>query len=157
VSATPPSGTITAGNWTTFTTIYRDPDGYADLNEMRLLAAYAIDAGYSCYLMYVGGTNLMYLLADDTSVWVGNATPGTGGVLSNSQCDLDVAASSASCSGTDCTVNWRLRFKPSFTYGGLTKHTYTHAYDTASGTSGWSDWGAWSLVVGGPKLIVVSE
>ncbi|HWR54801.1 MAG TPA: hypothetical protein VN428_27075 [Bryobacteraceae bacterium] len=157
VSATPANGTITAGNWTTFTATYRDPDGYADLNDMRLLAAYGIDAGYSCYVRYMRGENLMYLLRDDTASWVGSGSPGSGGVQSNSQCDLDVAASSASCSGTDCTINWRVRFKPTFTYGGMTKHTYTWVYDTAMNGVGWADWGAWTLMAGGPKLIVVTE
>ena len=82
-------------------------------------------------------------MKDDGSGWLSPVTIGQPGTLQNSQCTLDVGASSASGSGTNLTVNLAFSFQPGFV--GLKNH-YMRADDTVNNlTSGWQNRGTWTV------------
>ena len=102
------------------------------------LANPAINA---CMLYYNTATNQINLLNDNATMWL-PATLGTASTLQNSQCSLNVAASTATPSGNTLTLNLAMTFKPS--YAGA-KNTYLHAVDVSGSNSGWQHLGAWTV------------
>ena len=142
VSATPTSGNFQVGTWYTFSATYRDVDGYADMSLYRMLIAYGVDGGNACYPGYSRA---------DNKVWAGNGDPfagtgvtlGSGGVISAaSACDVDATATTKVDSGTDTTINFAVRFKTGFNYGGTyTKGVFSHVADVAGLIGGWTQYG----------------
>ena len=90
--------------------------------------------------MYSAGS--LYLMKDDGSSWMGPMPIGQPGTLQNSQCTLDVGASSATGAGTNLTVNLVLSFSSTFTG---TKNEYMQAQDVADNlSSGFQNLGSWT-------------
>jgi len=85
---------------------------------------------------YVQTNHATYLRSDDGGSWLGPQTPRAPNViLSNSQCTLDVGASSAQASGTTLTLNLAFTFAPGFAGP---KNVYPQAYDYRNDLgSGW--------------------
>ena len=136
VSVTPSSGTGTSQS---FTLVYSDPDGFADLNPVYTLISGALDARNACYVWY--SYSSLYLVSDDGQTLLGPVTPGSSGSVQNSQCTLNGTGSSAAPSGTNLTLTLALTFKAAFTG---TKTIYMQAQDMAGLTSGWTNRGTWT-------------
>ena len=68
---------------------------------------------HSCVLYYQPSTNQVNLLNDAGTAWTA-ATPGATTTLQNSQCSLNVAASSVTQNGNTLTLNLAMTFKPAF-------------------------------------------
>lgn len=54
------------------------------------------------------------MTSDDASVYLGPVTPGTGAVLQNSQCAIDVAGVTVTGAGTAVTMTVPVTFKATF-------------------------------------------
>ena len=140
VSVSPNSG---SGASQTFTFTYSDPNGAADITSAQIDISATLSVSGACYLYYPRGLNEMYL-ASDTGVWQGPLPIGNAGTLQNSQCTLNVGASSASTSGNTLTLNLALSFTAAFAGA---KNVYMEV-ENATHDSGWSQFGSWTVASG---------
>ena len=86
-------------------------------------------------------TNQINLLANNGTAWL-TATLGAATTLQNSQCSLNVAATSVALSGNTLTLNLAMTFKPA--YAGA-KNIYMYAADVSGANSGWQQLGTWTV------------
>jgi hypothetical protein len=146
----PSSGSGTAQS---FSFVYSDQSGFADISYVDILFQTQISAQNACYTIYVPSSNTIALMSDAGNSYAGAATLGTAGTLSNSQCTLDTGASSASGSGTSLTLNAALTFKPAFNG---TKNIYTVSGNGSNVSSGWQAKGSWIVPSAIPVNVSVS-
>ena len=141
VSVSPASGT---GTTQVFSFAYSDTFGFPDLNFVEFLFQSSLAMQNACYARYVPFTHILSLYNDAASGYAGAATPGAAGTLTNSQCTVDVRASSAQGSGNNLTLTVALTFKPAFAGA---KNTYMIAVNQSSVSSGWQARGVWTAVI----------
>ncbi len=139
VSVTPSSG---SGSSQTFSFLFSDANGFADLPWAQLLVNATLSGVGACYLHYDRAVNAVYLYTDGGPAWLGPLALGAAGSLQNSQCVVNGMGSSASGSGNNLTVNLALSFKAEFTGA---KNVYMLVQDTGGLTSGWQIRGAWTV------------
>jgi hypothetical protein len=139
VSVTPSSGN---GASQTFSLVYSSPKGYGDLPWAQVNINSTLSPTRACYLHYDRGSNRVWLLNDDASAFLGPAILGTSGALTNSQCSVNAAASSATASGNTLTVNLALGFWSAFAGA---KTIYMLTQDTAGLSIGWQPKGTWTV------------
>jgi hypothetical protein len=137
---TPSSGSL-AGQ--TFALHYSDTAGASNL---QLVYAYfnatlANPPSNSCFVYYNIAANQINLLNDAGAAWM-TATPGAATTLQNSQCSLNVAATSASMNGNTLTLNLAMTFKPAFAGA---KNIYMYGADVSGPNSGWQQLGTWTV------------
>ena len=138
VSVSPSSG---SGASRTFALQYSDSQGAANLQQAWVYfnATLANPASNACLLYYNAGTSQINLLNDNATAWL-PATVGAATTLENSQCSLNVAATTVTLSGNTLTLNVPLTFQAAFAGA---KNVYLHAVDEAGTNSGWQQLGAW--------------
>ncbi len=134
VSVTPSTGAIPAGP-VTFTTVYRDTNGYADIRRAYLAINDSLLQTNCVLLMYDQQLNRVYLKNDANSAWSTGYAPGSAITLSNTQCDVSLASTSVSHSANDLTVNWRITLKAPFDAKPL--NAYMYVQDVGGLYSGW--------------------
>ena len=118
VSVTPSSGT---GAAETFAFVFTDPNGFADIVSAQLEVSAVLETPGTCYIYYSRASNEFYLENDAGTGWSSPMTLGTAGNLPNSQCIINVGASSVSTSGNNLTLSLALTFQSA--YAGA-KNTY---------------------------------
>jgi len=140
VSATPSSG---SGATQTFTLQYSDTTGAASLQTLYVYftATFVNPAANSCLVWYNVAANQINLIQNGGTTWF-TATPGTATTLQNSQCSLNVAATSVTTSGNTLMLNLPMTFLPA--YAGA-KDTYMYAADVSGANSGWQQLGTWTV------------
>jgi hypothetical protein len=138
-AVTPDSG---SGNTRVFALAYSSESGTAALTSTWVWfnETLASSAAASCLAYYEPSSDRLYLLDDAGTLWL-NAVMGTATTLDNSQCTIDVAASSAASNGNTLTLSLAMTFRPGF--AGL-KNIYAYAA-SGDGTSGWQDRGDWEV------------
>ena len=139
VSVTPTGNT---GLRQIFSFVYSDPDGYADIDQVRADIAVDSELANACYFRFTQATNELILSDDDHSFLLGPSVIGTGSDLANSQCTIHVATSSVSGSGNNLTLNVDIEFDTG--YAGL-KGIYAWMKDYAPLTDGWEQIGTWTV------------
>ena len=141
VSVTPDSG---SGSSTAFNFLFADPNGAADISYVVItFGPSSSELAGACYLYYNSPpANVLYLLNDAGTDWVGAQRLGTSGTLQNSQCSLNMGASSPSGSGSSLTVNLALTFKSAFAGS---KSVYAVANGNSGWTSNWLNIGTWTV------------
>ncbi len=140
VSVSPSSG---SGTTQTFTAVASDEDGYGDIEYVFFLVDRNPPTGAgACSIAYNSQVNLLWLVSDDGAHWPVAITPGSPVALSNSQCTLNGAASSATLSGSTVTLRVSLTFKSAFAGQ---KNLFVGAVDTAIHYTGWRNLGAWTV------------
>src|SRR5262249_8789930 len=122
-SVSPSSG---AGSSGTFTYTASDPDGASDIAYEEILINTAVSGDHACFL-FQAGTSL-WLANDAYSAWLGPVTLGPPGILQNSQCSVDAAASTIVNSGNNRILILSLTFKPAFAGA---KANFMYAADSA--------------------------
>ena len=144
VSVTPNNATLAPGELQTFTALYSDANGAADIARaygwfrpqsappLSVAAGEVAPAATAddCLVQYTG--NRLYLWSG--SAWLDAGVPGAGSTVNNGQCYLYAGSSSVSTAGNTLTLNLRLHFRSSFTGA---KDIYLYARDST---------GAWSSV-----------
>lgn len=144
VSISPASGSVTPNTAKTFTCVYSDTDGWANLKEAYFLVSTGSSAlANSAYFYYDQNVNLLYLRDDANTAWLGGYAPGSANTVENSQVKLNCASTTVSGAGNTLTVSWNITFKSS--YSGKTYYTYLRAIDDTSGSSGWRNRGSYSV------------
>jgi hypothetical protein len=124
-----------------FTFIYSDQNGYLDLGTVSFLIKSTLSTPSSCFVQYSAVTNTIYL-HNDADTGVTSAPLGSAGSLSNSQCSLNVGASTSSGSGNNLTLNVLLTFTPSFAGA---KNVYMASVNASDVFSGWIAKGTWTV------------
>jgi uncharacterized repeat protein (TIGR01451 family) len=140
VSVTPNSG---SGAQQAFALQYADSLGATDLSTVWVWFTSnfnSVSSANSCIAYYARATNQLLLLNDAGEAY-SSATPGAAVTLSNSQCSINMAAASATPSGTNLTVNLPVTFTAA--YAG-TKSTYMYAAGSGA-NSGWQSMGTWTV------------
>ena len=140
VSVTPSSG---SGASQTFSFLFWDANGYADVSSMQVaVGPQQVQAGV-CYLYATQSTPpLLWLMSDDGTTWSSPITLGSSGTLQNSQCTVNAAGSSFSGTGNNVTLNLALSFTASF---GGAQNVYTSAQDATWLSTGWQQLGTWTV------------
>jgi hypothetical protein len=139
-SVSPASG---SGASHTFTFVYTDSKGASDLASAQALIGSSISGVSSCYVWVTPGTGAIWL-AGDAETWPAAMTLGTAGMLQNSQCILNVGASSGALPGNTYTLNLALAFQN--IYAGA-KNVYGYASTQSGLNSGWQTVGTWTVPV----------
>ncbi|HKF48638.1 MAG TPA: hypothetical protein VKB38_14875 [Terracidiphilus sp.] len=154
VSVTPASG---AGTVQSFALAYSDSAGVSDLSWVFALFTPNGDGAHACGVYYHPGDNLIYLADDTNTTVLGPGAVGQPGTLSNSQCKIDVGASSTSTSviGNTLTLNLVVHFKFFGTFIGPTS-VYMYAEDNESNNSGFVKRGSWTVESVAPTGVSVS-
>ena len=127
----------------TFSFVYSDPYGFADVNWAQMHFGAQLQGDNVCYAQYTRATNTVQLINNAGSGYVGSGgTLGSAGTVANSQCTLNLGASSSSGSGNNLTVNLSITFAPGFAGAKTTSMGVTN---NASIFSGWQGKGAWTV------------
>jgi hypothetical protein len=138
---TPPSGTGFGPS--TFTFSFNDTKGVGDLGVQNVLINSALDGGHACYLAYSKPYNLLFLVNDAGTGTTSGITPGGTGSISNSQCTVNAAGSTASGSGNNLVLTLNMSFAPPF---GGNRIVYMASRDsTDANNSGWQAMGIWTV------------
>ena len=138
-SVTPSSG---GGSSQTFSYVFADPNGFADLAWAVVLIDGDANVVNSCLVYFDRASTALLLLNDTASAWLGPSLAGTGVTLQNSQCTVNATGTSVSGADQNLTLNLALMFKPA--YGG-TKNNFTIATDGGNQSSGWQAPGTWTV------------
>jgi hypothetical protein len=109
VSMTPARGTANTG---VYTFRFQDPTGTGNLGVLNVLVNDFLDGRVACYLAYSIPAQRLYLVEDlgDASKLVGAGILGAAGKIGNSQCSVNLAASSTAVSGTNLDLRLDLTF-----------------------------------------------
>jgi len=98
----------------TYTVTLGDTNGFTDLGVINVLINDFLNGNRACYLAYARSSGVLYLL-NDTGTALGNGMAlGGSGSLSNSQCTVSSAGSSANGTGNAFTLMLNISFTPSF-------------------------------------------
>jgi hypothetical protein len=138
VSVTPSSG---YGTTQQFSFVASSPNGAANLSWLVMLFNTTQSPQNGCYLHYSVIGNQLYLLSDDGKAWT-QGPPGTAGTLSNFQCSVDLATTTAVASGNTLTVSPAITFNAGFKAG---LQTYMFVTDIPGLNSGWQRLGWWMV------------
>jgi hypothetical protein len=132
-----------SGSPQTFTAVYTDPAGNADLSNAYLSFNSTLSDSGGCWIIYVRGINTMYLMNDSGSGVAGAVTPGAtgmGGSASNSQCTISNAGA-VKAAGNNLTLPVNVAFNSSFTGK---KNVYGFAAGFKGLNSGYQLMGTWT-------------
>jgi hypothetical protein len=121
---------------------YSDTLGTGDLNTLWVwfTAAFGSSSANSCLLNYNVSTATLSLL-NDSSTWMPSYF-GSGVILQNSQCAIDLGNSSATQNGNSFTLHLAMTFKPG--YAGA-KNIYMYGDGVSSVSSGWQLRGTYTI------------
>ncbi len=151
VSVTPASG---SGLSQTFALQYSDTAGASSVQKAYVwfTTTSSGSAANSCQLYYQPSVNQVNLL-NDAGTSSTAATPGAATTLQNSQCSINMAATSVTLNGNQLAVNAALTFKSA--YAG-SKNTYLYVSDVSGVNTGWQPLGTWTIPSGSVTVTAVS-
>jgi hypothetical protein len=156
VAAVSVAPNLGSGSSQIFALQYSDTGGAASLGQVWVYfnVTLANPAANACMAYYNAATHQINLLSDNGTVFQ-PATVGTATTLQNSQCALNVAATTVALSSNTLTLDLALTFKPAFAG---TKNVYMQAVDISGTKSGWQPLGAWTIAVasGTPSSVSVT-
>jgi hypothetical protein len=143
-AVSPTSGSGSSQNFSvTFT---NDPVGAQQLGVVNILINNFLDGRQACYIAYSVPDGKLYLVDDAGDAggpFAGTIQlNGSLGSISNGQCMINGAGSSAAISGDTLTLTLNITFTAPFAGN---KIVYTAARDRGSGNSGWQALGVWSV------------
>jgi hypothetical protein len=126
----PANGTsVNTGQTITYTMYGYEPDNWNSVNDYLILE---VSPTYGqqpwnnvCNVQYQPATNTVYLTLDNGASWASGA-PGTGGVLSNSQCSVNLSGGTVSRNGGGVTLTLPITFTANYTG---TKYNYVALYE----------------------------
>ena len=137
VSVSPASG---AGVTQTFDFTSSSVNGYSQIAWQQIIFNYALNGSGACYFYYSPASNTIYINADSGG-WLQNVVLGTAGTVENSQCRLNVGASSFLKSFNTGTLRLSLTFKAGMPG---TQNVYLSTGDNAGLVAPWLQVGAWT-------------
>jgi len=127
----------------TFTVDITDTKGFQDLGVVNVLINRFIDGRQACYLAYSRPAGVLYLVGDAGGGLSAPLTLGASGTVSNSQCTVNSAGSSAVGSGNTLTLTLNMTFTAGFAGN---RAIYLAARDTGEvNNSDWQAMGSWTF------------
>jgi len=147
---TPSYGSSAPGEAVIFNAIYSDPNGYQDLQIVRILINNALTSLNSAYVAYYQNTNKIYVV--DTvvqngvtkNVWIGGYSPGSRNIIRGKYVTVDCSRiPTPAGSGNNLTVKWNVTFTANFV--GPLKKIYLYTTDDSGATSGFAQKGSWEV------------
>ncbi|HYW48285.1 MAG TPA: hypothetical protein VE959_35805 [Bryobacteraceae bacterium] len=126
----------------TITFRFSDPKGWQDLDVVNVLINNFLDGRQSCYLAYSRTQNVLYLVNDAGTGLLPGLTLGGTGNVSNGQCAVGAAGSSATGLGNTLTLTLNMVFSAGFAGN---KIVYLASRDLGTGNSGWQALGTWTV------------
>ncbi len=138
LSVTPGTG---GGLAQTFTALYSDPSGAADLQVGYLDFGPSIFAAHSCIVAYAQAGKNLYLFNDTNSAALGPIVAGTNATLSNSQCTLSSSGGVPAPAGNNLSVPYAITFAAAFAGS---KNIYGLAQSYSGSNGGWQTLGTWT-------------
>jgi hypothetical protein len=139
VALAPVSGSARQADFTVTAT---DPDGAANIRQVRLLIGPSLSTANACVLTFDQPSRGFSLAANSGAGNAGFLLPGQPASIANSQCSLFGPASAMLRSGNHLTVRFSVTFLPS--WRGAMK-VYTQATDHQGQVTGWTEAGSWTL------------
>jgi len=130
VSVSPSSG---FGTTEQFSFVASSPNGAGNLAEVKMLFNTTLYRVNGCYLTYLATGNQLSLLSDDGTTST-SGQPGATGTLSNSQCSVNLSATTVTASGNTLTVAPTITFTSGFNAG---TQAYMYVADVPGMNSGW--------------------
>jgi len=147
VSVTPSSG---SGATQTFAFAFSDSAGASNIASVQIIINSSLTRTNGCAFLY--GSNVVYL-ANNAGNFGSSLPIGSAGTEQNSQCTLNVGASSVALSGNTLTVNVALSFTPAFAG---TQNVYLWV-ENATLESNWVQEGTWTVpAASGPAPLSVT-
>jgi len=125
----------------TFSITYEDTKGYSAISSSMIIFNNTLAAANGCYVFFSPSSNLLYLTNNAGTAWQGPISIGKSATLSNSQCSISGAGSSASGSGNNLTLNLPVTFQTAFAGS---KGVYIEVYD-GTNDSGWVQISNWTV------------
>jgi uncharacterized repeat protein (TIGR01451 family) len=154
-TVTPPAPTSPPNIAQSFSAVYSDAEGYANLNTVYFLVNSSLSGANGIYVRYVRSTNTLSLVNDAGAAFAGSCTAGAAGTLANSQGTVNCASSTAMGTGTDMTLT--LNIAPTAAFASTTaKNVYMYAIDSGGSTAGWTQKGSWTIQNTAPTLGTVT-
>src|SRR5436853_895645 len=91
--------------------------------------------------MYLRADNSVYLMNDTGTQWLGGQAAGTAGAtVQNSQCQLNIGATTVAGSGNTLTIGFAIAFLPAFVGP---QGVFEYVSDLGGQNSGWQVVGNW--------------
>jgi hypothetical protein len=127
-----------------FTVTFSDTAGYTDLGVVNVLINDFLNGDYACHVAYSQPLGVLYLVNDQGpgSGLSPGLVLGTAGTVSNSQCTIYGATSSAVGSGNTLTLVLDIGMKAGFAGNRV---IYGAARTVAEANSGWRAIGTWTV------------
>ncbi len=134
-----------SGSENTFFFFFTHPEGFGRLGVVNVLINRALDGGRACYLAYSQPLQTLFLV-DDKGPEAGLSALALGGTgsVSNSQCAVNAAGSSATTAGTTLVLRLNIEFKAAFA-GNQVIYLAAREEGAGGANSGWTTQGAWNV------------
>ena len=146
VYVTPNNPEDAAGTKRTFTTIYEDLDGWADILKARFLITSGTSSSSinSLFGFYNRSSNKLYLFSDNGASALGGFSPGSANIIRNAQGALNCAETTVKViSATQIEIKWS--FTPASTFSGIKQLRVAGTDLVESGGSLDATYGTWTL------------
>ncbi len=137
------TGSLTAGSRVTFTSVFSDANGAADISGGYLLLNETANAPNACYLRYDTAGNKLYIRDGANTAWLGGFAPASSNVIENANVKLYCADTIAAFSGSEMTVTWSVEFKIPMI--GRSPKGWMYVLDRKNLSDGWDDMGTFLI------------
>jgi hypothetical protein len=107
----PLGGSGPAGVTTTFTTTWRDANGWADLKQCYFHIGDSPSIVGNVTLMYNAVKDKLWMRSDDGTAWFGGYAPGSVNTMENSQAIVHCDLTTVQGDGDTLSVKWAIEFK----------------------------------------------
>lgn len=146
VSLQPSSGQIQSGTEQTYTAVYRDAAGTANIDRCCMLINRWLVAANSISVIYDPTQGLLYMMDDDGVTRLGGFAPGSDNTIQNSQGVLNCKNTTVTASGNDITVNWAITAKPTSSLVGNANYAFLRVENKIRLVDGWDRMGWFTLL-----------
>jgi hypothetical protein len=111
----PSSGSGPTGVTTSFTTTWKDANGWQDLKQCYFHIGDSPSIVGNVTLMYNAVKNKLWMRTDDGSAWFGGHAPESANTMENSQAIVHCNLTTMQGDGDTLSVAWAIEFKPGYT------------------------------------------
>jgi hypothetical protein len=134
----------------TLTFTFTDMRGVADLASVQALIGTSTQSSSSCYVWVNPNANtwpagVIWLNNDAGNSWGSYYALGTSGTISNSQCSIDLGASSATANGTTYTLRLAVTYTSPST--AASENIYGTMTDASGDPFAWQQLGVWTMPI----------
>jgi hypothetical protein len=151
VSVTPSTASDPVNSARVFTTVFSDPDGFANIQTVAFrvgLGPSSNTSAQTLFCRYTSADGHLTILNDAGTTFVGGFAPGSANLIQNSQGILHCAQTTVTKSGNAITVNWSVSGKPGFVGA---KPLALRVVDNTGLSDGLENFGTWTITASSPN------